>query len=142
MKKILGLVLAFALAFALAFSCPSTLTFAAEIDTPADQPIDLPEILQLSTSQTVTAANGYKAKITINYATNTDSSNSSGEKIIAINGGSASKVSGWTSVASNITINSVTYTQNYQVASISVTYFASVGEGNQPYTTIVTVSLL
>lgn len=54
MKKLLGLVLA----FALAFSCPSTLAFAAEIDTPADRPINLPEILQLSTSQTVTAANG------------------------------------------------------------------------------------
>lgn len=79
--------------------------------------------------------------ITVRFTARDDAYNSSGYYITGILSASIKNVTGWHSVGS-VTINrsGITYSDNYQYASIPVTYEASGGSGLRTYTTTISVS--
>lgn len=101
------------------------------------------EILRSSYTTTITYGAKYKAKIKLNYTYRYEKSNASGKYITGFTGGSITNVSGWYSVGSvSINTNSISYSQNSQVALVPITYTASIGAGNNAYNATITVSLV
>jgi len=114
----------------------------AEISQNAEVSIQPREILTLSKTLTCTAANGYKINVKVKYTVQADPSNTSGYLITGIlSAGSATVSNGWDDVKSDVTINSISYSDNRQKATINITYWASVGLGYTSYTGTVTLRI-
>ena len=81
------------------------------------------------------------ADISVKYTVRGEAANSSGFYITGIDSASAKKVSGWTSVESNVTIGDIVYSNNHQTAAVSVTYRASIGSGYGEYTATILIEM-
>ena len=79
--------------------------------------------------------------ITIKFTARDDIANDSGYYITGILNSSIKNVSGWYSVgAVSINRSGITYSNNFQYASVPVTYQASGGSGFHTYTTTVSIN--
>lgn len=74
----------------------------------------------------------------VKYTKRDEPSNASGYYATGVQSITARNVSGWTYVASNAVINSVSYSDNHQQVTVNFTYNASIGSGVSAYTGTVT----
>lgn len=75
-----------------------------------------------------------KVKIVVRYTYRFEASNGSKKFITGILGGTITNVSGWTSIGSQkVYANSVSYSDNCQIATIPYSYYGSIGIGNNIY---------
>ncbi len=101
------------------------------------------EILRSSYTTTIRYGAKYKARIKLNYTYRYEKSNASGKYITGFTSASITNVSGWYSVGSvSVKTNSISYSQNCQVAVVPITYTASIGAGNNTYNATIIVSLV
>ncbi len=101
------------------------------------------EILRGTHTSIETYGAGYQVKVTINYTYRYEASNVSQKYITGILGGNVVKYRLWTSVGDySIHVNNVTYSENHQVARVPVSYYGSIGSGeNIPVDELVTIDL-
>lgn len=133
------------MAAALSVSCVIVPAAASPISENTDQILTLEaqprEILRAKETHNVHVGTRIAA-VTINYTVRYEASNSSGKYITGVLNGSIENVSGWTDVR-NLSIDpyGVIYSKNHQVATVPITYQASIGEGYATYTDTFTIDL-